>query len=82
MSNKTKPMDIQVRLTGKTGQVDGVMEMVVGMFAMTGVLLRVDKYGTDDDKGTSKIYLEFVMMPPPLGNLGEGDLPPYTGENP
>ena len=82
MAKTRKPLDVQVRLTGLTGQVDGLMEMVVGMFAMTGVLLRVDKYVTSDGKGTSKIYLEIVMQPPPLGNLGEGDLQPYTGDNP
>lgn len=82
MANKLKTIQVQVRLTGNTGEIDGVMEIVVGMFMMTNILLDVNKYVTNDDKGTSKIYLDFTLLPPPLGNLGEEDLPAYTGDNP
>lgn len=82
MSSKKQELKVQIRLTGKTGEIDGIMEIVVGMFMMTNILLSVDKSVTDNDRGTSKIYLDFILRPPPLGNQGEGDLPPYTGDNP
>lgn len=82
MRNKKVTITIQVRLTGETGKVDGVMEMVVGMFAMTGVLLKVEKSKTIKPDNQTAIYLEIDMLPPPLGNLGEEDIPAYSGDNP
>ena len=81
-ANGKKYRDVQIRLTGNTGEIDGVMEMLVGMFVMSGVMLSVRKSVLSDGKGQSKIYLEIQILPPPLGNLGEDDLPEYRGNNP
>jgi hypothetical protein len=73
---------VQIRLTGETGKVDGYMEIVVGMLFMTGVVGSLQKSKRSIHPGETQIYLELEMLPPPLGNLGEDDLPTYAGTNP
>lgn len=82
MSKKRNTIQVQARLTGTTGQIDGVMEMVIGMFVMTGVVVNISKSKRNPADGQTSIYLDIEMLPPPLGNLGEGDLTEYTGDYP
>lgn len=82
MSKRSGYKKVQIRLTGETGQVDGYMEMFIGMLVMTGVLGSVNKSKRSIHPGETQIYLDVEMLPPPLGNLGEDDMPTYGGTNP
>ena len=77
-----KTEKIQLRITGKTDHIDGVMEMLLGMFMVTGVLIHHHESATTGDNGISKIYVELEILTPPLGNLGEKGMYQYEGDNP
>lgn len=70
---------IQIRLTGKTGKIDGYAETILGIFFMTG-MLRQHKIGKKVRAGgITQIYIDLEVRPVPLGHLGEADLPEYEG---
>lgn len=82
MRNTGKTQRIQIRIHGKKGQIDGVMEIITGLLAISNVLRGKAEYRRDGQPGESYIYLDLDITPPPLGNLGESDLPEYKGDNP
>ncbi len=82
MAKRNPYKKVQIRLTGETGEIDGYMEMFIGMLVMTGVIGTLSKSKRNIHPGETQIYLDVEMLPPPLGNLGDDDLPPYTGTNP
>lgn len=82
MNRRMKTTKIQIRFTGKTGEIDGVMEMVIGALVMTGVLVNSRDSVTQYENGMSKIYVEAEVLTPPLGNLGEKGMHRYEGDNP
>ena len=67
--------ELEIRFTGKTGQVDGYMEMILGMFALSGVVRSYKTSKRQRPNGISQVYLTCDMLPPPLGHLGEIDMP-------
>lgn len=70
---------VQIRLTGRKGQVDGYVEMILGILGMTGVLVNHKLSKKDRAVGVSRIYIDLDLRTPPLGNLGDADMPEYTG---
>ena len=66
---------LSMRLTGKQGEVDGYMEMLLGFWAMSGVLVDYTATKKNRNNGTVQIYLDFTLKAPPLGHLGEDDIP-------
>lgn len=82
MAKRNPYKNVQIRITGKSGEVDGYMEMFIGMLVMTGVLKSVNKSKRNIHPGETQIYLDVEMLPPPLGNMGDDDLPQYDGKNP
>lgn len=82
MSKRNPYEKIQIRLTGESGKIDGYMEMIIGMLVMTGVMKSVNKSKRSIHPGETQIYLDVEILPPPLGNLGDDDLPTYGGTNP
>lgn len=73
-------LHIQIRLTGKTGEVDGYAELISGMMIMAG-MLRGQKLGKRQrPNGITQIYMDLDVKAPPLGHLGELDIPPYEGD--
>lgn len=82
MSKKPGNIQLQIRLTGKEGETDGIMEMLLGMLVMTGTLNGVERSKKLVDGGMVKIYMNVDMGAAPLGNLGVSDMPDYNGDNP
>lgn len=66
---------IQIRVTGQTGKIDGHVESILGTFAMMGVLLKRKLSKRVRPNGITQIYIDLELKPPPLGNLGEDDIP-------
>ena len=67
--------ELQVRFTGKTGEIDGYMEMVLGIFWATGLMLDYTMNKRQRPNSTTQIYLTLQMDTPPLGHMGESDIP-------
>lgn len=65
---------IEIRFTGKTGQIDGYVEMMLGILVMSNMLRAHHLTKKTRPNGTTVIYLDVEVMPPPLGHLGEGDI--------
>lgn len=66
---------IQIRVTGKTGKIDGHVESILGLLLMTGVLLKQKLSKRLRPNGITQIYIDLELRPAPLGNLGEMDIP-------
>lgn len=66
---------ISLRLRGKTGQIDGYAEMILGIFTVSGVLLKHSMTKKLRRHDITDIYLELTVKAPPLGHLGEDDIP-------
>lgn len=82
IERKKNVSKIQVRLTGKTGEVDGYAEFIIGTMVLGGILLSVNTGVKRRPHGISQIYIDLDLKKPPLGHLGETDLSEYTGDNP
>lgn len=72
---------LQIRLTGKTGKIDGYAEIILGVFAISQLLVSHKMGVKRRPHGITQIYMDLVLRDAPLGNMGESDLPDYKGEN-
>lgn len=76
-----KTESVQIRVTGRVGQVDGYVEMILGIYAMSGLLLAHKIGKRVRPGGVIQIYLDMTLKTPPLGNIGTQDIPVYHGDN-
>lgn len=70
-----KRNQVEIRITGKTGEIDGYVEFALGMFNFGGLLIDHKLSKTTRADGQTEIYIDLVLKAPPLGNLGEADIP-------
>lgn len=78
MIGKTKR--IQIRVTGASGETDGYVEMLLGMLHFTNVLVSHNLSKKRRAGGVIQIYMDLVLRPAPIGNLGENDMKEYEGD--
>jgi hypothetical protein len=76
-----KKQQLQIRFTGKTGQVDGYVEILLGMFAMSQILVSHAITKKIRPNGITQIYADLVVLPPLLGHIGENDIPERMQED-
>lgn len=72
--------NVQIRVTGRKGQVDGYVEMILGTLMLSGVLVNHQLGKKDRAGGVSQIYMDLNLLPAPLGNIGDGDIVDYKGD--
>lgn len=72
--------EIEIRITGKTGEVDGYLEILLGTMNLAGILRghELSKIQRDDYK--TELYIDAVVRQPPLGHQGEDDIPDRRGK--
>lgn len=78
---KTKTNPIIVTMEGTTGQVDGYMEILLGVLAFTNLLVSSSGKRKQTKNGKSILIVRLDLLDPPLGHLGEDDwidLPHYA----
>jgi hypothetical protein len=66
---------VQFRLMGKTGEIDGYLEILLGLFGLSGIVLNYKLSKTTREDGKTEIYIDVWLKAPPLGHLGENDIP-------
>lgn len=66
--------ELEIRFTGKTGEIDGYMEMMLGILVMANMLVSHHISKKVRPNGTTQIYLTVKLKRPPLGHLGEDDI--------
>jgi len=76
MSNK-----LEVVLRGEAGKVDGYFEVMIGLYAMSDMLLGYDVRKGEGVPGEDILIVTMQLRDAPLGHLGTADIPP-AGESP
>lgn len=74
-----KEGQVSISVFGKTGKVDGYMEMIIGTLFVSDILLSPPVYQkiTGDD-GNTQLIAHVLLKTPPLGHMGEGDYSEVT----
>lgn len=67
--------ELEIRVTGKTGEVDGYVEIILGVLFMSGLLLKKTLSNRTRPNGKTQIYIDAHVPAAPLGHLGESDIP-------
>lgn len=72
--------NVRFTVTGPTGKTDGYLDMVLGALFLSGTLRHKHLSKITHDNGTITLIADCVVNPPPLGHVGEDDIP-EAGEN-
>jgi len=78
---KNKSNQVEFRIKGQTGQIDGYVEMILGVFAF-GLLIKQKLSKRTLPGGTTEIYIDAELRAAPLGNLGDTDIPERPADDP
>lgn len=78
---KRSPQSIQVRITGKTGEVDGYMEYILGTLSLGGTLISHKLSKRVRPNGITQLYIDATVSPAPIGNMGTDDIPERTDDD-
>jgi len=75
-----KTSRVQIRVTGKDNEIDGYVEIILGVFAMSNVLVSHRLSKRPRQTGITQLYIDAELAHPPLGHMGTQDLPEYDGD--
>lgn len=71
--------EVTFAITGKTGHIDGYLELYLGMLALAGLLIEHEvRKRVVGNVSTITVYA--TLAEPPLGHMGEDDLKDVSDE--
>lgn len=67
---------VQITVLADSEDVDGYMEIIIGMLAMSNILVtQVESCQFKIEDGVTGVHMDMLCRRPPLGSLGLDDIP-------